>query len=232
MVYSRPGLADAILIVAQRMAPKKTVADVQEQLGAANRATWKQRLAPLGLEYPPSSVILVCLKEEKRLELYVSPKGKAPVHVESFPILAASGGPGPKLREGDRQVPEGIYGIESLNPNSRFHLSLRINYPNAFDRHMAAAEGRTNLGGDVMIHGSNVSIGCLAMGDPVAERLFVLAADTGIRSFRVLMCPHDFRVKPAGTPKKSDPVWLAEVYSDLVAELQKLPSPKTATGVR
>lgn len=232
VVCSRPGLADAIQIVAQRVTPKRTVADVQEKFGPANRAVWKQRLQPLGLDYPPSNMTLVCLKEERRLELYVTPKHKTPILVESFPILAASGVAGPKLREGDYQVPEGIYGIESLNPNSRFHLSLRINYPNTFDRRMAAAEGRTNLGGDIMIHGSNVSIGCLAMGDPAAERLFVIAADTGIRNIRILMCPHDFRVNPPGLPKKSDPTWLTEVYSDLTAELRKLPSPKPAIGGR
>src|SRR5204863_8498878 len=62
-------------------------------------------------------------------------------------------------------ISEGIYPIESLNPNSRFHLSLRIGYPNAFDRAQAAKEKRTNLGGDIMIHGNSVSIGCLAMGE-------------------------------------------------------------------
>ena len=69
-----------------------------------------------------------------------------------YPILAASGVLGPKLREGDKQVPEGIYGAEALNPNSKFHLSIRLNYPNTFDRRMAQSDGRTQLGGDIMIH--------------------------------------------------------------------------------
>src|SRR5690606_4961 len=96
--------------------------------------------------------------------------------VRALPVLAASGRVGPKLQYGDYQVPEGFYRIEALNPNSRFHLALRVNYPNAFDRAEAAREGRTHLGGDIMIHGSNASVGCLAMGDVVSEDLFVLAA--------------------------------------------------------
>lgn len=76
------------------------------------------------------------------------------MHIKSYPILAASGSIGPKLRESDMQVPEGVYQIESLNPNSQFHLSLRVNYPNEFDREQARIDGRAQLGGDIMIHGS------------------------------------------------------------------------------
>ena len=89
------------------------------------------------------------------------------------PILAASGVSGPK-REGDKQVPEGFYRIELLNPNSRYHLSLRVNYPNADDLERARQDGRalSTLGGDIMIHGGSASIGCLALGDPaVGEAL-------------------------------------------------------------
>jgi murein L,D-transpeptidase YafK len=127
-------------------------------------ATTAERVASYG-----ASFTLIGLKAEKRLELWAPDAAGRPRLIKTYPILAASGGAGPKLREGDRQVPEGLYAIESLNPNSRFHLSLRIDYPNAADRRRAQAEARTGLGGDIMIHGSNVSIGCLAMGDPAAE---------------------------------------------------------------
>ncbi|MFN2508264.1 MAG: hypothetical protein ABR589_05780, partial [Chthoniobacterales bacterium] len=88
---------------------------------------------------------------------------------------------------------EGIYRVEGLNPNSRFHLSLRLDYPNGFDRARALAEGRTKLGGQIMIHGDIVSKGCFAMGDPASEDLFVLAALTGIANVRVILTPVDFR---------------------------------------
>lgn len=83
--------------------------------------------------------------------------------------------------------PEGVYVIEWLNPNSRYHLSMRVSYPNAWDRQEATRENRTQLGGDIMIHGSNASIGCLAMGDEAAEDLFILAARTGISHVDVIL---------------------------------------------
>ena len=143
--------------------------------------------------------------------------------VRAYPILAASGGPGPKLKEGDRQVPEGVYAIESLNPNSLFHLSLRVNYPNSFDRRQAAREGRISLGGDIMIHGSNVSIGCLAMGDPAAEDLFVLAAETGLTNITVILSPVDFRKGKPVPGAARLPVWTGALYSVIQAKLRELP---------
>src|SRR5436190_607476 len=77
--------------------------------------------------------------------------------VREYPVMAASGGRGPKLREGDGQVPEGMYTIDWLNPNSSYHLSMHVDYPNAFDRAHAADDGRTALGGAIMIHGRDVS---------------------------------------------------------------------------
>ena len=78
---------------------------------------------------------------------------------------------GPKLREGDRQVPEGVYTIANMNPNSISHLSLALSYPNDFDRARAAEDGRADntLGGSIMIHGGSGSIGCMAVGDEAAE---------------------------------------------------------------
>jgi murein L,D-transpeptidase YafK len=127
------------------------------------------------------------------------------------------------LREGDRQVPEGIYPIELLNPNSRFHLSLRIGYPNPFDRAKAKDEGRQRLGGDIMIHGNSVSIGCLAMGDPAAEDLFVLAADTGIKHITVILSPVDFRTGAALPDTEKLPAWTKPLYQEIKARLAELP---------
>jgi murein L,D-transpeptidase YafK len=144
--------------------------------------------------------------------------------VRSYPIRAASGVLGPKLRQGDRQVPEGLYRIELLNPNSRFHVSLRVNYPNQFDRRMAVSEGRARLGGDIMIHGNRVSIGCLAMGDAAAEDLFVLAADTGLQRIDVILAPVDLRYRPR--PATPDlPGWISTLYADIRAALAALPAP-------
>ncbi|RYF37241.1 MAG: hypothetical protein EOO38_26635, partial [Cytophagaceae bacterium] len=134
------------------------------------------------VQYPPRQVVLVFLKSEKTLSLFAAGAAGQPKAVKTYPVLAASGKPGPKLRDGDRQVPEGIYRIESLNPNSAYHLSLRLNYPNEDDLRYARLDRRTNLGGDIMIHGKRASIGCLAIGDESIEEIFTLAADTRYRA--------------------------------------------------
>lgn len=202
-----------------------TVADRLAQYGSAARARLAPYFREAGLTYPPAELTLVGLKEEKLLQVYAKNGATGARHIRSYPILAASGARGPKLRQGDAQVPEGLYRIESLNPNSAFHLSLRVNYPNEADRAQAALDRRTNLGGDIMIHGNQVSIGCLAMGDEAAEDLFVLAAETGIRNIRVILAPLDFR--SASIPeneRKALPAWIARRYSEIAEQLAKLPA--------
>jgi len=77
---------------------------------------------------------------------------------------------GPKLKEGDKQVPEGFYKIASFRPRLVAHIGMEVNYPNATDRSHAQAEKRRNLGCDILIHGSKWSTGCLAMGnEPIEE---------------------------------------------------------------
>lgn len=151
-----------VVAMIQVLRGKKTVNDRVDQFGAVVR----ERLAPdfdrIEVSYPPDKMTFIGIKQDRVLEVWVS---DPPVFLKSYPILGASGGLGPKLREGDLQVPEGLYRIESLNPNSLYHLSLRVNYPNATDRAKGKLDGRENLGSDIMIHGRTASIGCLAMGD-------------------------------------------------------------------
>lgn len=184
----------------------------------------RERLTPAfrgaHVPYPPARLLLLGLKQEKRLDVYASDTIGDLRFIRSYPIVAASGSLGPKLREGDRQVPEGIYRVESLNPNSRFHLALRVGYPNEVDRERAAEDGRTQLGGDIMIHGSDASIGCLAMGDPASEDLFVLAAETGIMNVEVVIAPLDLRIHQ---PPKLEPAWSAQLYQQLSERLRALP---------
>ena len=172
------------------------------------------------VSFPPKRVVLLGLKDERRLIVYAPDADDALREIVVYPIRAASGELGPKLREGDRQVPEGVYALESLNPNSRFHVALRVAYPNQFDREMAAKDGRTNLGGDIMIHGGDASIGCLAMGDPAIEELFVLAATVGIENVTIILAPCDLRARElppalAGGPR-------SDLYLMIREELKKL----------
>ena len=214
-----------ITVLNQSASRAATVAERVQQYGAAARARLSPHFAKHAVAYPPRDLIFVGLKEEKVLEVHArSSRTNAFRLIRSYRILAASGVAGPKLREGDRQVPEGIYGIELLNPNSRYHLSMRIGYPNTFDRSQAAKEGRTKLGGDIMIHGEAKSVGCLAMGDEAAEELFVLAADTGIEKITVILAPVDFRTGKTVPANAKLPDWTKELYSQIKARLTELPA--------
>jgi hypothetical protein len=181
-----------------------------------------QRLGPVfdraRVEYPPQRAWLLAFKEERKLELWAA--GERPTFIRSYRILAASGKPGPKLRQGDLQVPEGIYRVVVLNPQSAYHLSLGLDYPNDFDRAMAQAEGRTDLGGDIFLHGSNVSEGCLAMGDLAIEELYVLAQQVGLDHVEVVIAPNDLRRGDPPSPA-DQPAWVADLYGTLRGELAR-----------
>lgn len=174
------------------------------------------------VSYPPGKLLIVGLKQEKTLEIYAANSHGKLHFIRSYPIMAMSGHLGPKLRNGDRQVPEGFYRIDSLNPNSHYHLSLHVNYPNRLDRSAALRDKRRDLGGEIMIHGSDVSAGCIAMGDETAEDLFVLASETGIEKIQVILSPVDFRVTNAPRNDRRS-VWISKMYSQLKAALLKLP---------
>jgi murein L,D-transpeptidase YafK len=110
-------------------------------------------------------------KAEKELELWIW-QGNNFKLFKKYPICSMSGDLGRKLKQGDKQVPEGIYHINRFNPKSNFHLSLGINYPNGADQIVADAE---HPGGDIFIHGDCVSIGCMAMTDDKIKEIYLLA---------------------------------------------------------
>ena len=208
----------------QRLRGQHTVADRLNQFGPAARARWQPFFAKAGVAYPPTEIVMLGLKQEKQLQIYARQNEKWHF-VRALPIVKGSGVIGPKLREGDYQVPEGFYPLESFNPNSAYHLSLRIGYPNAEDVTIGAREGRTEneLGGDIMIHGGAASIGCLAMGDQAAEDLFVLAADAGRDNVQIVLSPLDFR-KSKLLANASRPPWLQARYDKLVEFVRALPA--------
>jgi murein L,D-transpeptidase YafK len=177
--------------------------------------------------YPPARFLLLALKRERELQLYAAGPEQGFVFVRPFAILGASGGLGPKLREGDRQVPEGVYRIEYLNPNSIAHLSLALSYPNPFDRVHAEEDGRESaiLGGEIMIHGGRDSVGCLAVGNQGAEDLFVLAADADWQQALVVVSPVDFRRAALPDDYRPTTDWVNRLYSWLRTELGMLPLP-------
>lgn len=212
------------LFMCNRQEPPGTVADRVRQYGEKARARLHPFFARAGVWYPPAHVVLVFGKNSQQLHLYAGTDEKHMQWIRTYSVLAASGDVGPKLREGDKQVPEGVYKVESLNPNSRFHLSLRVNYPNDWDRAQAHKEGRTRLGGDIMIHGGARSIGCIAIGDEAIEEVFVLAAETNVSGWKLLLSPCD-REGLCFERLLPQPVWMKSVYEQLRKELSLLPVP-------
>lgn len=109
-------------------------------------------------------------KRERQLELWLRRSGGPFALFRSYDICKFSGDLGPKLREGDRQAPEGFYrvGRAQLNPNSRHHLAFNLGFPNAFDQQL----GRT--GSALMVHGGCSSIGCYAISDESVDQVYAV----------------------------------------------------------
>jgi murein L,D-transpeptidase YafK len=139
-------------------------------------------------------VFLRIFKHERLLEVWLrEPNMKSYRLLKTWPVAGMSGVLGPKLAEGDFQAPEGFYSVppSELNPQSQFHLSFNLGFPNSYDR----AHGRT--GTFLMVHGSNLSAGCFAMTDPAIEEIYTLCAaalNNGQSAFPVHIFP--FRMTP------------------------------------
>ena len=150
-----------------------------------------------------SPVFIRIFKSERELELWVKDDDGYELF-QTYAVVAMSGKLGPKLREGDRQAPEGFYFVppSRMNPNSRFHLSMNLGYPNWYDR----VHKRT--GSALMIHGGNASIGCFAMTDPKIEEIYALteaALRNGQSFFRVHVFP--FRMNSTNMKKNAHSKW-------------------------
>lgn len=120
---------------------------------------------------PSSSPVLIRIfKQESELELWMQKDGRFELFA-TYPICFWSGKLGPKLREGDRQAPEGLYAVDlsQIRPRGRLPRSLDIGFPNAFDR----ANART--GSYILLHGGCKSAGCFAMTDPVMKEIYSLS---------------------------------------------------------
>lgn len=207
--------------IAQKFSGGQTVASVEAQLLDPVWQRLRGELKSAGFATWPEDLLYVAFKQEGLLEVYGRDDSSAPwVRIKRYPFTAKSGRLGPKLREGDKQIPEGIYNTEYLNPNSSYHLSIKLNYPNEFDLEKANAEGRTEPGSDIFIHGKAVSIGCIALGDVAIEELFILTSRLS-SGHQVIIAPWDFRVRP-DYPVISEVTWERELYDALKTALQRV----------
>jgi murein L,D-transpeptidase YafK len=160
------------------------------------------RLDKAGVK-PGARVHLRIYKLESEIELWVE-KGGRFVRFATYPICMWSGRLGPKLKEGDRQAPEGFYTVskDALNPNSRMHLSFNLGFPNVYDR----AHGRT--GSFLMVHGGCASIGCYAVTDGVVDEIWAFvtpALDNGQARIPVHAFP--FRMTERNLKLRSGDKW-------------------------
>lgn len=194
--------------------------EVVRELGPEIRPELQSICQNSGISYPPNELTLIALKKEKVLEVWGRGKGGRWKRLVQYRILGSSGKLGPKLRAGDMQVPEGRYSVTSLNPNSNFHLSIKLNYPNRFDRKMAQQDGRKDPGNNIFIHGSEVSVGCLAMGNDSIEKLFVLVHDTGAVGTDVIIAPYDLTGSEKIHTPGSAPQWTDQLYEQLRQDLE------------
>lgn len=136
------------------------------------------------------NLLIIAYKEEDVLELYAKKKTASTYkRIKAYEVCNKSGVLGPKRKQGDLQVPEGFYYIDRFNPVSNFYLSLGLNYPNEADK-IKGVKG--NLGGDIFIHGSCVTVGCLPMTDDIIKEIYlyaVYAKNNGQKEIPVYVFP-------------------------------------------
>jgi murein L,D-transpeptidase YafK len=145
-----------------------------------------------------SPILVRTFKEESELEVWKMDRSGRYALLKTYPICRWSGELGPKIKEGDRQAPEGFYNITpgQMNPNSQYYLAFDLGYPNAFDR----AHGRT--GANLMVHGDCSSRGCYSMTDEQISEIYALGREAffgGQKSFQVQAYP--FRMTPQNLAK-------------------------------
>ncbi|MGI9482088.1 MAG: L,D-transpeptidase family protein [Hyphomicrobiales bacterium] len=175
----------------------------QKPLSPEMKALLKQkRIKPGGKMY------VRIFKQESQLEVWLQNTSNTYTKVTTYKICNWSGDLGPKTKQGDRQAPEGFYVVtpSQMNPNSKYHLSFNIGYPNAYDK----SHGYT--GAHLMVHGGCLSKGCYAITDEAVQELYALARESfigGQREFLVHAFPFHMTAQNMKTRKghKWYPFW-------------------------
>ena len=153
----------------------------------------------------PSPMFIRIFKEESELEVWKQRSDGRFYHLKTYPICNWSGGLGPKVRQGDKQSPEGFYRVarDQMNPNSQFYLAFNLGFPNSYDR----ANKRT--GDFLMVHGKCKSAGCYAMTDALIEEIYALARESyigGQDGIQVHAMP--FRMTDANMARHAADPWM------------------------
>lgn len=164
---SQTAVSSYTFIDNQRSNPK-----IQELLKRKEDTLMKQ-FREKNLQWPAKYVYVRSFKYDSQLEVWVKNQRSEPYKLfKTYKVCALAGTLGPKRMQGDYQVPEGFYHINEFNPNSSYHLSLGLNYPNLSDRLLSDS---LEPGGDIYIHGSCVTTGCIPITDQQMDELYILA---------------------------------------------------------
>jgi murein L,D-transpeptidase YafK len=167
-LYSQTSVYNVRFLDNQKTFPKISEMMIREE------DTLRKQFQAKQLVWPARFVYIRSFKYDSELEVWVKNKpGDKYKLFKTYKICALAGSLGPKRMAGDYQVPEGFYYINEFNPRSLYHLSLGLNYPNASDRMLCDL---SQPGGDIYIHGSCVTTGCIPITDGQIEELYVLAA--------------------------------------------------------
>jgi murein L,D-transpeptidase YafK len=143
-------------------------------------------------------------KEESELEVWKQRADGRFYHYKTYPICSWSGALGPKIKQGDKQAPEGFYQIArtQMNPNSQFHLAFNLGYPNAFDK------ANKRSGDFLMVHGKCASAGCYAMTDALIEEIYALARESFIGGQDMIQVhAYPFRMTDANLARQKTSEW-------------------------
>ena len=136
--------------------------------------TLQRQFKTKGLDWPARHIYVRSFKYDSQLEVWVKNDRKEQYKLfKTYRVCALAGSLGPKRMQGDYQVPEGFYYINEFNARSNYYLSLGLNYPNASDKILSDL---AQPGGDIYIHGSCVTVGCIPITDQQIDELYILAA--------------------------------------------------------
>ena len=201
-------------IKAQTAAPDFNFVNYQRSFPVFNEAlkrkedTLMRQFEEKKLAWPAKYLYIRSFKYDSQLEVWVKQERSEPFKLfKTYKVCALAGTLGPKRMAGDYQVPEGFYYINEFNPRSNYHLSLGLNYPNASDRMLSDS---LQPGGDIYIHGSCVTTGCIPITDTQIEELYILATQAknlGEDFIPVHIFPVSFK-----SPRSSD--YLAKYVKD------------------
>jgi murein L,D-transpeptidase YafK len=161
--------------------PQSSFRDTQRQHKRVDAAyvekesTVKGYFAAKNIDNKKFALFLRAFKKEMKLEAWVKPRTSDTfVLLHTFDFCSTSGVVGPKRKEGDLQIPEGMYSINHFNPVSDFHLSLGIDYPNKSDKILS---DKKTPGSAIYIHGNCVTVGCIPITDDKIKELYILAVE-------------------------------------------------------